>query len=89
MSGRQTVRRPMPTYTYETIPQQPGEAPVRFEVRHSMHDPPLATHPDSGAPVRRVITGGLGILGNSRGAGGHGHGHGPSCGCGGGCGCGG
>jgi putative FmdB family regulatory protein len=40
----------MPTYEYEIIGS--GE---RFECVQSMHDAPLATHPDSGAPVRRVI----------------------------------
>ena len=55
----------MATYTYETIPQEPGEEPVRFEVRQSMMDAPLNTHPDTGQPVRRVITGGLGFIGGS------------------------
>jgi predicted nucleic acid-binding Zn ribbon protein len=71
----------MPTYTYETIPQQPGEAPVRFELRQSMLDQPLARHPDTGAPVRRVITGGLGIIGSSRGNAPAPHKHTPGGGC--------
>jgi hypothetical protein len=52
-----------------------------------MKDAALTRHPETGEPVRRVITGGLGIMTSSKGApapvvssGGH-------C-CGGGCGCG-
>lgn len=52
----------MATYVYETIPRQPGEAPQRFEVVQSMKDAPLQRHPDTGAPVRRVITGGFGLI---------------------------
>jgi predicted nucleic acid-binding Zn ribbon protein len=52
----------MSTYTYESIPAD-GAAPTRFEVVQSMNDRPLETHPDTGEPVRRIITGGLGIKG--------------------------
>ena len=52
----------MATYVYETIPRQPGESPQRFEVVQSMKDAPLVRHPDTGEPVRRVITGGYGVL---------------------------
>lgn len=75
----------MATYTYETIPQTPGEEPVRFEVRQSMLDAALTAHPDTGVPVRRVITGGLGIMGLAKGGGqapapSGGHQHGAGCG---------
>jgi len=53
----------MATYVYETIPRQPGDAPVRFEVVQGMKDAPLERHPDTGEPVRRVITGGYGLMG--------------------------
>ena len=53
----------MATYVYETIPRQPDEAPRRFEVVQSMKDAPFERHPDTGEPVRRVITGGYGLLG--------------------------
>ena len=43
----------MPTYVYETIPND-GSAPLRFEFVQSMKDDPLTRHPDTGAPVRRV-----------------------------------
>lgn len=52
----------MPTYVYESIPAD-GEAPERFEVVQGMSEKPLAVHPETGEPVRRVITGGLGIMG--------------------------
>jgi predicted nucleic acid-binding Zn ribbon protein len=74
----------MATYTYETIPQTEGEAPKRFEIKQSMRDTALTSHPETGVPVRRVITGGAGLMGVgqtapvSSGGGGH---------CGTGCGC--
>ena len=52
----------MPTYTYESIPSD-GTAPRRFEVVQRMSDEPLREHPETGEPVRRIITGGLGIRG--------------------------
>ncbi len=52
----------MAAYVYETIPEGPREAPRRFEVEQRMSDPPLTKEPGSGAPVRRVITGGSGIV---------------------------
>jgi hypothetical protein len=80
----------MATYVYETIPQRPEEQPVQFEIVQSMKDSPLARHPGTGAPVRRVISGGFGLMGMNakqpaipqvtRGSG---------CGCGGACMCGG
>lgn len=75
----------MATYTYETIPQTPGEEPVRFEVRQSMLEDALTEHPDTGVPVRRVITGGLGVMGLAKNSGqapapAGGHQHGAGCG---------
>lgn len=55
----------MATYVYETIPRQPGETPKQFEVVQSMKDAPLKQHPDTGEPVRRVISGGYGLMGVS------------------------
>jgi predicted nucleic acid-binding Zn ribbon protein len=52
----------MATYTYETIPAGPDEEPRRFEVQQKMSDPPLKTDPETGKPVRRVITGGSGLV---------------------------
>ena len=48
----------MPTYIYETV-EEPN---TQFEVRQSMKDEPLTRHPETGVPVRRVISGGYGIL---------------------------
>jgi hypothetical protein len=44
----------MPIYVYETILED-GEGGEQFEVRQSMSDEPLAEHPTTGEPVRRVI----------------------------------
>ena len=52
----------MATYVYETIPQHPDEAPLQFEVVQSMKEAALASHPDTGQPVRRVVSGGYGLL---------------------------
>lgn len=52
----------MATYVYETIPRRDGESPRRFEVVQSMKDAPLTRHPDTGEPVRRVISGGFGVM---------------------------
>jgi predicted nucleic acid-binding Zn ribbon protein len=52
----------VPTYVYETIPQSDGEAPVRFEVRQGMNDPKLTEQPETGIPVRRLVSGGIGLL---------------------------
>ena len=74
----------MATYLYETIPSKPGEKPEQFEVRQSMNDRPLTKHPQTGQPVRRLISGGLGVMGGSKGSpvpASHGCGPG-SCGCG-------
>ncbi len=47
----------MPTYIYETIPQ--NDEPVEhYEIEQSIKDPTLTKHPDTGAPIRRVILGG-------------------------------
>ncbi len=44
----------MPTYVYQVINDDgsPGEV---FEVFQKMSDPPLAAHPETGRPVRRII----------------------------------
>jgi len=52
----------MTTYIYETIPNDAKTAPRRFEVQQNMSDPPLKVDPESGLPVRRVITGGSGNI---------------------------
>jgi predicted nucleic acid-binding Zn ribbon protein len=52
----------MATYTYETIPAKKGQKPRRFEYVQKMSDPALTHDPESGLPVRRVITGGSGNI---------------------------
>ena len=77
----------MATYLYETIPGKPGEEPVTFEIQQSMKDAPLTKHPETGVPVRRVITGGFGFV--SKGGSAPSLQQPPSSGggCGSGCGC--
>lgn len=45
----------MPTYLYQVVNDDgtPGET---FEVVQRMTDPPLTAHPQTGKPVKRVIT---------------------------------
>lgn len=69
----------MPTYVYETIPQNDTEPPEFFEVKQSMQDAPLTVHPESGKPVRRVILGGYGVMTSGGSAKESGEG---GCGCG-------
>jgi predicted nucleic acid-binding Zn ribbon protein len=72
----------MPTYIYETIPEQKGEEPKRYEIKQSIKDAALVKHPQTGEPIKRIIAGGVSVLTSSPG----GHAHTPSCGCGaGGC----
>lgn len=52
----------MATYIYETIPKNPKTPPRRFEVEQKMSDPALKVDPETGLPVRRVITGGSGNI---------------------------
>ena len=51
----------MPTYVYETIPSNSAEQPRRFEVFQRMSDEPLSQDPTTGEPVRKIITGGIGL----------------------------
>jgi predicted nucleic acid-binding Zn ribbon protein len=72
----------MPTYVYETT--DPAKPARRFEVKQSMKDEPLRVDPETGEPVKRVISGGYGVhvtgssIGPSVGTVG---GCGPGCGC--------
>ncbi len=52
----------MPTYLYETIPAEPAAPTRRFEMRQGFNDPILTTDPETGAPVRRVISGGMAVM---------------------------
>lgn len=51
----------MITYEYETTPESPEDEVERFEWRQGISEPALEHHPETGAPVRRVVTGGLGF----------------------------
>lgn len=90
----------MATYVYETLPQNPGDTVVQFELKQSMRDDPLTQHPETGVPVRRIISGGYGLIGANTGRSGESAGSAPAapakeagpahggggC-CGGACGC--
>ncbi len=45
----------MPTYEYEVVLEN-GEGGERFEVKQKMSDPSLTHHPETGQPVRRLIS---------------------------------
>lgn len=45
----------MPTYVYQVINDDGSEGET-FEIFQKMSDAPLTKHPESGKPVRRVIT---------------------------------
>ena len=71
----------MPIYVYETIPSDEERNPIQFELQQSMKDASLSKHPETGEPVRRVISDGYGFVGSAK----EGSGEGGSCGNG--CGC--
>jgi predicted nucleic acid-binding Zn ribbon protein len=75
----------MAIYVYQTVPEIEGEPVQTYEIRQSMKDAALTEHPETKEPIRRVITGGLGIMTSSKG------GSAPPAqgggGCGGGCAC--
>jgi predicted nucleic acid-binding Zn ribbon protein len=53
---------PMPTYVYESVADTPGAKTRRFEVKQSMNERPLTHDPETGLPVRRLISGGFLML---------------------------
>lgn len=54
----------MPTYVYETIPEDSQAEPKRYEIWQRMKDEPLAIHPETGERIRRVLIGGIGLPGS-------------------------
>jgi len=49
----------MPTYVYETIPKSETALPKQFEIFQKVTDEKLTKHPETGEPVRRIISGGI------------------------------
>ncbi len=45
----------MPVYEYEIL-NQDGTVVGVLEVEHKMSDPPLVRHPETGEPLRRVLS---------------------------------
>lgn len=76
----------MAVYVYETIPSREGEAVRTYEIRQSMKDAALTRHPETGEAIRRVITGGLGVMTSAKGGSAPRPTSGGAC-CGGGRGC--
>jgi predicted nucleic acid-binding Zn ribbon protein len=56
----------MATYVYETVPDSPDVPVRRFEIQQSMKEDPLTRDPHTGQKVRRIISGGLGIMTGAR-----------------------
>lgn len=50
----------MATYIYETIPKDTAGRTKRFEIQQCMTEAAHIRHPETGEPIRRVITGGFG-----------------------------
>lgn len=50
----------MATYLYETTDSR--KPARRYEFQQSMNDAALTHHPETGEAIRRVITGGLGVM---------------------------
>ncbi len=77
----------MPTYVYETVPAKKGARAKRYEIKQSIKEAALTRHPETGEPLKRVISGGVGLLTSSASSSGSSHRHTSACGCGaGGCG---
>jgi hypothetical protein len=57
----------MITYVYKTIPAHPEDEVEQFEWRQRISEAALKHHPQTGKPVRRVLSGGLGFASSSRG----------------------
>lgn len=57
----------MPTYVYETIPKSETELPTQFEIFQKVTDAKLTKHPETGVPVRRIISGGIPITSKKSG----------------------
>jgi predicted nucleic acid-binding Zn ribbon protein len=68
----------MATYIYETVPHKADEKPRRFEIKQSMNDAALEKHPETGEKIRRVVSGGFGLM--TKGGSGGEMGGGHSCG---------
>ena len=57
----------MPIYVYETVPEKADQKATQFEVVQRMTDEALTNHPDTGEPVRRIISGGISLPVSSKG----------------------
>ena len=80
-SGTPANNSIMPIYVYETT--DPARPKRRFELKQSMNDAPLQADPETGEPVRRIISGGVAVHvpGSATAPRPKSGGCGPGCGC--------
>ena len=76
----------MATYVYETVPEKKATPVRHYEFKQSMKDAALSHHPETGEAIRRVFSGGFGILKAGTAPARSAPQGGGGC-CGGGCGC--
>ena len=74
----------MAVYIYERVNPKKNAPNEVFEIRQSMSEAPLTKHPETGEPIRRVITGGFGVMSKGGAAS---PAPSPARSCGTGCGC--
>ena len=55
----------MPTYVYETIPAKKGGPRSDTNFKQSIKDAAFTKHPETGEPIKRIVTGGIGVLTSS------------------------
>ena len=56
----------MPTYIYESLPESCCQEPEHFEIEQAADAAPLTQHPETKAPIKRVVIGGQELVkGNS------------------------
>ena len=72
----------MPTYVYESIPAKKGAKVQQYEIKQSIKDSALTTHPETGEPIRRIIAGSVGLVTGATSSSSGGHTHSSGCGCG-------
>lgn len=56
----------MPTYVYETLPDDPATPPRRFELKQSIFAAALTHDPETGERVFRVTLGGIPYSGSRK-----------------------
>ena len=52
----------MPTFIYESIPESCCQEPGHYEIEQGADAAPLAHHPETNTPIRRVVIGGQALV---------------------------